>query len=44
MSPPFRVELVPHDPAWRTLHAEDSHAYGDCKSAWIGKVEADALA
>ena len=26
------------------LHPDDSHAYGDCKSAWVGRFEEQALA
>lgn len=27
----------------RDMHPLDSHAYGDCKSAWVQKIEAEAL-
>ena len=27
----------------RNLHAQDSHAYGDCKSAWVSRTEIRAL-
>lgn len=28
----------------QSLNPDDSHAYGDCKEAWIKKIEAEALA
>jgi GrpB-like predicted nucleotidyltransferase (UPF0157 family) len=28
----------------QSLYPDDSHAYGDCKEAWIKKIEAEALA
>ncbi|GLS16999.1 hypothetical protein GCM10007874_00140 [Labrys miyagiensis] len=28
----------------QSLHPDNSHAYGDCKNAWIRKIESEALA
>ena len=41
--PPLAAEYDRLKAECQRRHPDDSHAYGDCKAAWIGQAEADAL-
>ncbi len=42
-SPKLRAAYAAEKQRCARLHPDDYHAYGDCKSSWIARAEADAM-